>query len=123
VNQKLDFSQMTTLYRKILNVKDMEMLQRDLDKLGDWTVENEMKINPNKCKAIRFTKARIKDPLNYFLRDQIITEDSFCKYLGIVIRSDLTFSGRSLHICRPPGRSLHLSVPRAPLTATLPIYR
>jgi hypothetical protein len=40
------------LYRKILNVKDMEILQRDLDRLGDWAVENEVKINPNKIKAL-----------------------------------------------------------------------
>jgi hypothetical protein len=47
-----------TLYRKILDVKDMEILQTDLDRLGEWTVENEMKINPNKSKAISFTRAR-----------------------------------------------------------------
>jgi hypothetical protein len=31
----------------------------------EWAVENEMKINPSKSKAIRFTRARVKDPLNY----------------------------------------------------------
>jgi len=29
-----------------------------LDTLGGWTVENWMKINPSKSKAIRFTRAR-----------------------------------------------------------------
>jgi hypothetical protein len=77
------------LYRKILNVKDMEILQRDLDGLGDWAVENETKVNPNKSKAISFTRARMKVPLNYSLRDKIIPQVSFC-YLGIIIRSDLS---------------------------------
>jgi retron-type reverse transcriptase len=32
-----------TLYRKILNDKDMEKLQIDFDRLGEWVVENEGK--------------------------------------------------------------------------------
>jgi len=32
---------------------DLEMLQMNLDLLWDWVVENEMKINPGKCKAVR----------------------------------------------------------------------
>jgi len=48
-----------------------------------------MKINPNKSKALSFTRARVKDPLNYSLGDQKIPEASCCKYLGIIIRSDL----------------------------------
>jgi hypothetical protein len=59
------------IYRKILNVKGVEKLQADLGRLGDWVVENEMKINPNKSKALSFTTARVKNPLNYSLRDQI----------------------------------------------------
>jgi len=38
----------------------MEKLQKDLDRLGEWVVENAMKINPSKSKAIRFTRARVK---------------------------------------------------------------
>jgi hypothetical protein len=78
------------MYRKILNIKDAEKLQTDLDRLGDWAEENEMKINPNKSKALSFMRARVNDPLNYSLRDQKIPEASCCKYLGIIIRSDLT---------------------------------
>ena len=36
------------VYRKIVNNYDVEKLQTDLDRLGDWAVENEMKINPSK---------------------------------------------------------------------------
>jgi hypothetical protein len=39
----------------------MEILQRDLDRLGEWAVENAMKINPSKSKAVRFTRTRQKD--------------------------------------------------------------
>jgi len=55
------------IYREILNVKDVEQLQTDLDRLVDWVEGNEMTINPNKSKALRFSRARVKEPLNYSL--------------------------------------------------------
>ena len=45
----------------------MEKLQKSLDRIGDWVVENAMKINPSESRAIRFTRARVKDPVNYWL--------------------------------------------------------
>jgi hypothetical protein len=51
-----------------------------------------MKINPNKSKALSFTRAWVKDPLNYSLGDQKIPEASCCKYLGIIIRNDLSWA-------------------------------
>jgi hypothetical protein len=46
------------IYRKIINNEDMEKLQKDLDRLGEWAAENAVKINPSKSKTIRFTRAR-----------------------------------------------------------------
>jgi hypothetical protein len=43
----------------------MEILQKGVDKLGVWAVENAMKINPSETKALRFTRAGVKEPLNY----------------------------------------------------------
>ena len=51
-----------------------------------------MKINPNKSKALSFTGARVMDPLNYSFGDQKIPEAVCCKYLGIMIRSDLSWA-------------------------------
>jgi len=86
------FADDCVIYRKIINNANMEKLQKDLDRLGEWAVENAMKINPSKCKAIRFTRARVKDPLNYSLMGTLIPEASSCKYLGIILRSDLSWA-------------------------------
>jgi len=59
------FADECVIIRKIINNADMEKLQKDLDRLGEWAVENAMKINPSKSKAIHFMRARVKDPLNY----------------------------------------------------------
>jgi hypothetical protein len=76
------------IYRKIMSDNDKRTLQIDLDRLGQWTVENGMKINPGYSKAVSLTRARVKDPLNYnFFRggggggggDQRIPVASSCK--------------------------------------------
>jgi len=41
------------IYRKIMNDSDIDTLQIDVDRLGDWAVENLIKINPGKSKAER----------------------------------------------------------------------
>jgi len=41
-----------------MNSGDIDKLQTDLNNLEEWSVENEMKINPDKRKALSFTKAR-----------------------------------------------------------------
>ena len=41
---------------------------------------------------IRFTRARVKDPLNYSLMGTLIPEASSCKYLGIILRRDLSWA-------------------------------
>jgi hypothetical protein len=63
--------------------------QHYLDTLGECAVENGMKINPGKSKAMIFTSARVKNPLGYSLGDQKIPEAIGCKYLGIISRSDV----------------------------------
>ena len=75
-----------------LSNKDIEKLQKDLDRLGKLTAENAMKIGPSKCKAVRFTRARVMDPLNYTLGDQLIPDASSCKYLGTILGSDLSWA-------------------------------
>ena len=60
------FADDCVIYREILT-KDMITLQRDVDRLGEWAVDNAMKINLSKSKALCFTRARAKDPLKYSL--------------------------------------------------------
>jgi hypothetical protein len=66
-----------------------------------------MKINPNKSKAISFTRARGRDPLNCCIRNQNIPEANFCKYLGIIIRSDLSWAEQVDYMVQKAWRALH----------------
>jgi hypothetical protein len=73
-----------------VNNNDVEKLQIDLGRLGEWAVENGMKVNLGNSIAVSFVRARVKDLLNYPLLDQVIPQASSCKYFGIIRRSDLT---------------------------------
>jgi hypothetical protein len=66
-------------------------LQKIPQTLGEWTVENWMKLNPGKSKSIKFARARVKSPLSYSLGNQTIPEAGSCKYLGIIARRNLNW--------------------------------
>jgi hypothetical protein len=61
------FSDDCIIYRKILSNNDVENLQIDLNRLGEWTFENEMIINPAKGKSVCFTRAGVTESQNYSL--------------------------------------------------------
>jgi hypothetical protein len=104
------FANDCVIYRKISNEEDKEILQKDVDRLRVWAVENEMKINPSKNKAVCFTKTRVKDPINYSLMDTQIQEASNCKYLGIILRSDLGWADQVNYTVRKAWKALHFTM-------------
>ena len=104
------FADDCAIYRKIINNADMEKLQKDLDRLGEWAVENAMKINPIQSKAICFMRDRVKDPLNYLLMGTLIPEASSCKYLGIILRSNLSWVNQVNYAVKKAWKALHFTM-------------
>jgi hypothetical protein len=95
------------IYRKISDSSDNDKLQKDLNKLGEWASDNDMKINPGKRKSVSFTKARVKERIRYFFGDQSILEADSFKCLGIIIRSDLNWSDHVNYTLRKAWKALH----------------
>jgi hypothetical protein len=81
-----------------------------VDRLVVWAVENAMKINPSKIKAVRFTRARVKDPLNYSLIDTQIPEAKSCKYLEIILRSDLSWTDQVNYTVKKSWKALQFTM-------------
>ena len=73
-------------------------------------VENTMKINPSKSKAVRFTRALVKDPLDYSLANTLIPEASSCKYLGIILRSNLSWVDQINYMVKKAWKALHFTM-------------
>jgi hypothetical protein len=75
-----------------------------VDRLGEWAVENAMKINPSKSKAVRFTRARVKVPLNYSIMGTLIPE------AGIILRSDLSWADQVNYTVKKVWKALHFTM-------------
>jgi len=52
-------------------------------------------------------KARVKDPLNYTLGDQLIPEANSCKYLRIILRRDLSWANHVNYRVKKAWKALH----------------
>ena len=104
------FADECVIYTTIIKPEDMDKLQRDLDRLGEWATENAMKINPGKSKAIRFTRARTTVSLSYSLMGKIIPQTSSCKYLGIILRSDLSWADQVNYTVKKAWKALHFTM-------------
>ena len=92
------------IYEKITNKNGIERLQKDLYTVGEWAVENGMQINPGKSRAIRFTRDRVKNPQG----EQKILEASSCKYLEIILRSNLNWVDQVNYTVQNPWKALHM---------------
>ena len=56
----LKFADDTKVYRVVDNRLDGTQLQNDLDSLGDWAVQWQMKFNVEKCKVVHYGKRSIE---------------------------------------------------------------
>ena len=52
-------------------------------------------------------RARVKDPLNYVLGNQRIPEASSCKYLGIILCSDLSWADQFNYTVQKAWKARH----------------
>src|SRR5215469_12947928 len=104
------FADDCVIYRKILKNEDMEKLLKDVDKMGEWAGVNSMKINPSKSKAICFTRSRVKGPINYSLMGALIPQVSRCKYVGIILRSDLSWADQVNYTVIKAWKALHFTM-------------
>jgi len=84
----------------------IDNLQTDLNRLGEWALENEMKINPGQSKEVRFRKAGVKERIRCYFGDQLFPEANSFKYLGIIIRSDLNWADHVNYTLRKARKAL-----------------
>jgi hypothetical protein len=52
----------------------------------------------------------VTKPLNYLLRGTDIPEASSCKYLGIILRSDLSWADQINHTVKKVWKALHFTM-------------
>ena len=85
------FADDCVLYRNVHSLQDCLILQEDLDSLGLWEANWQMKFNVAKCHSMRVTlhyshKQIIHD---YTLHQQALENVQSAKYLGITITENM----------------------------------
>ena len=83
------FADDCVLYRDIKTLTDCQILQDDLNSLGQWLADWQMKFNVAKCHSMRVTRHLPSNQIhfNYSLHQQISEQVQSAKYLGITITS------------------------------------
>ena len=85
------FTDDCVLYRNIHSLQDCLILQEDLDSLGLWEADWQMKFNVAKCHSMRVTRHYSHKQIihDYTLHQQTLENVHSAKYLGITITENM----------------------------------
>ena len=81
----------TKVFRKIVTVNDAIELQRDLDKMVEWSRKWKMKFNVLKCKLLTITRKVRPIDINYTMNEHVLEKVESFNDLGIIIDSKLNW--------------------------------
>ena len=87
------------LYKQIKCCEDYWQLQLDIDKISSWVDSNHLSLNPGKCKTMLSRKRNLNYPPQFLLNKVLLEQVETCKYLGVLISSDLSWSKHVHSIC------------------------
>ena len=80
------------IHRPITSYEDTLLLQQDINSLRTWSTVWLMNFNVSKCYYVNVTQSTLnKISTEYYLHDCPLTKVDNCKYLGVVLQSDLNW--------------------------------
>lgn len=92
------------LYKSISNTYDCELLQDDLTKVVEWSRQNKMHLNVDKCAVMSTSHSRDKVIFPYTIEGDLL--ERLKKDLGIILDYKLSFSQHVDDISRKAYRML-----------------
>ena len=91
------FADDAKIAKEIRVPQDRDSLQEGVNKLGDWSDENNMTFNNNKFQMISYSQSGTHTPsvYTYHSKDGVeIEEETEIKDLGVLMNKDMTFSSQ-----------------------------
>jgi len=79
------------IYSKISSIKDIEALQCDLSRLGDYCKINKLDLNPAKCSIVTYSRKHSPLQAAYEIKGQVLTRCDGVRDLGVYHDSKLLF--------------------------------
>ena len=95
-------------YREIKEVEDCEILQSDINRLGEWAEKNGMRFQPIKCNVMRLSRKRKNIDFRYSLKGVELEKLDTIKYLGVNITSNLHWGKHVEEVCNKAFKILGL---------------
>ena len=80
------------LYRPIYDYNDIALLQQDIHSLQIWSQDWLINFNASKCYSMCVTLSRNSIDTTYYPNGISLSVVNHCKYLGIIIQSDLNWN-------------------------------
>lgn len=79
------------LYKEINSIGDCKLLQTDIDNIYQWSVENRLFFNIDKCFSMKMTRKKSLVDFQYTMNNEVLSRRDVVKDLGVSIDSRLTF--------------------------------
>jgi hypothetical protein len=103
------------IYRSVRDIRDCELLQRNIDALGEWCDLNKLCLNTKKCQVMRFHRIKLPILFNYRLNVQSLESVRIIRDLGVTLDVKMSLNahvngitdkamrllGFIIRICRP----------------------
>ena len=100
------FADDTIAYLAITNENDTQILQEDLNKLGQWENEWCMQFHPDKCTVLSITNKAKKIEAQYQLHGHTLEAVTSAKYLGITFNNKLQWDQHINNITSKANKTL-----------------
>lgn len=101
----LIFADDVKIFKRVFTHIDCVLLQKDLDRFFEWTIQNDLAVNPDKCQFISFCKKKSTPFLSkYSINSTEVPHVIKTTDLGIVFDHHLTFSEHVLHVINKANR-------------------
>ena len=104
MSEVLKFADDTKIFRRVDSEENREMLQRDLDRLVQWSEVWQMKFNVDKCKVMHLGRGNSGG--NYVMNGGRLGTVGKERDLGVRITNDLKASAPCAYVCTKANRVL-----------------
>ena len=94
------------LYKPITCSTSYDEIQQDVNQLSQWSDENMLSFNTNKCKCLLLSNKSNRDPPPIILNSEVLESVQQYKYLGVILSRNLCWSPHIQYICRKARKVL-----------------
>uniref|UniRef100_A0A1Y1K5G1 Reverse transcriptase domain-containing protein n=1 Tax=Photinus pyralis TaxID=7054 RepID=A0A1Y1K5G1_PHOPY len=91
-SNSLMFADDLKIYSELVSVEDCNLLQKDIDRLLKWSLNNKLPLNISKCLVLSIFRTRINIRFDYEMFGTKLKRVESIKDLGVVYDSSLNFN-------------------------------